>query len=198
MWKDFPNSWPQHIYFALEGLANLVEACPPETTDGDLPSSNNSYTLIPANQLGLTEEQVPLQTLGGNRTAPRALDINTVNGTVTNGGNKIEGEGWASQLQRELANRYISSAYCSWYATGGSLPGLLPRLPDTTLNLTHSLGQNGHLFEKFSALDIDSGGSGGEYVVQAGFGWTNGIALWIGAKYKDVLVQPNCPPITGS
>ncbi len=32
-------------------------------------------------------------------------------------------------------------------------------------------------------------------MVQAGFGWTNGVALWVGAKFKDVLVQPNCPPI---
>jgi len=172
----------------------------PSVTDGDLPVSNNSFTLIPTNQLGLTEDQVPLQTLGGSRTAPRGSDINTVNGTfngtVTNGGNKIEGEGWASQLQREIANRYIASVYCNWYATGGSLPRLLPRLPDTTLNLTKSIGQTGNLFEKFSALDIDRSGQGGEYVVQAGFGWTNGVALWVGAKFKHVLVQPNCPPIT--
>lgn len=192
---DFPNSWPPHIYFILEALANL-DLQAPDVTDGDLPTSNNSFTLIPTNQLGVTEEQLPLQTLGGNRTAPRGSDINAVDGTVANGGNKTDGEGWAAQLQREVANRYITSVYCSWYATGGSLPGLLPRLPDATLNLTHSLGQTGNLFEKFSALDSDSSGRGGEYVVQAGFGWTNGVALWVGAKYKDVLVKPNCPPIT--
>ena len=191
---DFPNSWPPHIFFALEALANLCLQAP-NVTGGDLPVSDNSFTLIPTNQLGLTEDQVAPQTLGGNRTAPRGSDINVVNGTVTNGGNKIEGEGWASQLQRELANRYMTSVYCSWYATGGSLPGLLPRLPDATLNLTKSIGQTGNLFEKFSALDSDSSGRGGEYVVQAGFGWTNGVALWVGAKFKDVLVQPNCPPI---
>jgi len=167
----------------------------PSVAGGDLPVSNNSFTLIPTNQLGLTEDQVPLQPLGGSHIAPHGSDINTVNGTVTNGGNKIEGEGWASQLQRELANRYMTSVYCSWYATGGSLPGLLPRLPDATLNLTKSIDQTGNLFEKFSALDIDSSGRGGEYVVQAGFGWTNGVALWVGAKFKDVLVQPICPPI---
>ena len=193
MTTDFPNSWPPHIYFALEGLANLLEL---GVGYGDLPSSNNSFTLIPTNQLGLTEEQVPLQTLGGNRTVPRGVDINIVDGTITNGGNKTEEEGWASQLQRELANRYIASVYCNWYVTGGSLPGLLPRLPDDTLNLTHSVGQTGHLFEKFSALNVAGSGSGGEYVIQAGFGWTNGIALWMGAKFKDVLVQPNCPSVT--
>jgi len=192
---DFPNSWPQHIYLALEALANLQES---GLGYGDLPTSNNSFILIPTNQLGVTEEQLPPQTLGGNHTAPPGLDVNTVNGTVTHGGIRVEGEGWTSQLQRELANRYIASVYCNWYATGGSLPGLLPRLPDTTLNITHSIGQNGHLFEKFSAVDIAASGSGGEYVTQTGFGWTNGIALWVGAKFKDVLVQPDCPPITGN
>jgi alpha,alpha-trehalase len=191
---DFPNSWPQHIYFALEGLANL----PPEVTGGDLPLSNNSFTLMPTNQLGLTEDKVPLQPLSGGGTAPRGSDINTLDRTVTNGGNKIEGEGWAAQLQRELANRYIASVFCSWYATGGALPGLLPRLPDAALNLTHSANQTGHLFEKLSAVDVDSSGSGGEYVIQAGFGWTNGVALWIGAKFKDVLVRPNCPTVAAS
>ena len=189
---DFPNAWPPHTYFALEALANL----PSNITTGDLPTSSNSFTLIPTNQLGLTEQQAPLQTLSGGQTAPHGSDINSVNGTITNGGYKTQGEGWAAQLQRELANRYITSVYCSWYATGGSLPGLLPRLPDATLNLTQSAGQTGILFEKFSALDTDSSGRGGEYTVQAGFGWTNGVALWVGAKYKDVLVQPNCPPIT--
>ena len=192
---DFPNSWPQHMYFALEALANLQAT---GSGYGDLPTSNNSFTLIPTNQLGLTEGQLPPQTLGGNRTAPPGLDVNTVNGTVTNGGIKIEGEGWASQLQRELANRYIAGVYCNWYATGGSLPGLLPRLPDTTLNITHSIGQNGQLFEKLSTLNVAASGSGGEYITQTGFGWTNGVALWVGANFKDVLVQPDCPPITGN
>ena len=33
------------------------------------------------------------------------------------------------------------------------------------------------MFEKFSIADIDSAGRGGEYTVQAGFGWTNGVVL---------------------
>lgn len=124
------------------------------------------------------------------------MDINTVGGTVTNGGTATADAGWAAQLQRALANRYIASVYCSWHATGGALPGLLPRLPDAALNRTHAAGQHGHLFEKLSALDVAGAGAGGEYVIQAGFGWTNGVALWIGAEYRDVLVQPDCPPIT--
>lgn len=52
------------------------------------------------------------------------------------------------------------------------------------------------MFEKFSNLDIDSAGSGGEYTVQAGFGWTNGVVLWVASTYGDVLDTPKCPNIT--
>ena len=52
------------------------------------------------------------------------------------------------------------------------------------------------MFEKFSNLNIDSAGSGGEYTVQAGFGWTNGVALWIANNYGSVLDAPACPNIT--
>ena len=52
------------------------------------------------------------------------------------------------------------------------------------------------MFEKFSNLDVDSAGLGGEYTVQAGFGWTNGVALWIAGTYGSVLDTPSCPDIT--
>ena len=52
------------------------------------------------------------------------------------------------------------------------------------------------MFEKFSMSDIDSAGRGGEYTVQAGFGWTNGVALWITSHYGSQLVAPICPNLT--
>ena len=51
------------------------------------------------------------------------------------------------------------------------------------------------MFEKFSNLEIDSAGRGGEYTVQAGFGWTNGVALWIAQTYGYTLGTPQCPDI---
>lgn len=54
------------------------------------------------------------------------------------------------------------------------------------------------MFEKFSISDIDSAGRGGEYTVQAGFGWTNGVVLWIASTYGNVLDAPTCPNITVS
>ena len=49
------------------------------------------------------------------------------------------------------------------------------------------------MFEKFSINDIDIGGSGGEYTVQAGFGWTNGVVLWAASQFGSELVAPSCP-----
>jgi alpha,alpha-trehalase len=49
------------------------------------------------------------------------------------------------------------------------------------------------MFEKFSIVAVDSAGRGGEYTVQAGFGWTNGVLLWVTSLYGDVLAEPQCP-----
>ena len=51
------------------------------------------------------------------------------------------------------------------------------------------------MFEKFSNSDVDSAGRGGEYTVQAGFGWTNGVVLWAASNYGHLLVAPQCPPL---
>ena len=51
------------------------------------------------------------------------------------------------------------------------------------------------MYEKFNLLDLDTAGSGGEYTVQAGFGWTNGVVLWVAANYGPLIQTPNCPAI---
>src|SRR5271170_2973443 len=107
--------------------------------------------MLPDNQLGITQDQLPLQTTSGNNTVSVGVDINAGNGTVYNGGNATTNEGWVKTLQREVANRYVTSVFCSWYVTGRSIPGLLPRLPNSTLEITASTGGDGNLFEKFSA-----------------------------------------------
>jgi len=61
--------------------------------------------------------------------------------------------------------------------------------------VTQSTTNVGNMFEKFSIADVDSAGRGGEYTVQAGFGWTNGVLLWTAATYGDILVAPQCPDL---
>ncbi|KAH8082474.1 trehalase [Cristinia sonorae] len=198
---DAPNSWPNHQHVVFEAL----RALPANVTSGAFPatpSNESTYALIPAGQLGIAEDRLPGQPIIGlthnaSLTGPSA-DLNKLNGTVFNGGNATDGEGWGAALQRELANRYIASAFCSWHATGGSIPGVLPRLSDQELNITQSVNNTGNMFEKFSISDIDSAGRGGEYTVQAGFGWTNGVVLYVASVYGDVLNAPICPNLTES
>ncbi|KAJ4482484.1 glycoside hydrolase family 37 protein [Lentinula aciculospora] len=194
---DSPNSWPNLIMILLSALSELPSNIT-STSLSNLSINQSSFDLIPADQLNLTESQLFGQPVmpGINATQTGSLaDINALNGTVTNGGNATDGEGWGAALQRMVANRYMASALCSWHATGGSISGLLPRLSDAELNVTQSVNNTGNMFEKFSTIDIDSSGSGGEYTVQAGFGWTNGVALWIASNYGDVLVAPQCPDV---
>ncbi|KAG5717580.1 Trehalase [Termitomyces sp. T112] len=193
---DAPNAWPPHQYIILQAL----RALPSNVTSGALPtppSGHSTFNLIPEGQLGLDEFQLPSQPLNGDEgiysMSGRAADINKLNGTVLNGGNATDGEGWAKALERQLANRYIASAFCSWRATGGSIDGVLPRLSPEELNVTQSVNNTGNMFEKFSNVDIDSAGRGGEYTVQAGFGWTNGVLLWVSSLYGGMLVEPECP-----
>jgi alpha,alpha-trehalase len=54
------------------------------------------------------------------------------------------------------------------------------------------------MFEKFNNLNVDSSGYGGEYTVQAGFGWTNGVLLWVASTYGEQLVAPQCPPLVAT
>ncbi|OAX38447.1 glycoside hydrolase family 37 protein [Rhizopogon vinicolor AM-OR11-026] len=200
---DAPNSWPPHQYIIMQALRSI----PSNLTTNGLPvpsSSQSTYDLVPAGQLNFTEAQLPGQPFRGAQanenataTGPGA-DINKLDGTVVNGGNATSGEGWRDTLQREVANRYYTSTLCSWHATGGSIAGLLPQLPASQLNLTDSINNTGNMYEKFSNLNVDSSGSGGEYTVQAGFGWTNGVLLWVASTYGEQLVAPQCPELVAS
>ena len=47
----------------------------------------------------------------------------------------------------------------------------------------------GHMFEKYDATSITKIGGGGEYEVQLGFGWTNGVILDFLDMYADRLTS---------
>lgn len=48
---------------------------------------------------------------------------------------------------------------------------------------------NGQIFEKYHASVIGIPGGGGEYIVQEGFGWTNGVLLWMMKKYPNMTLE---------
>lgn len=57
-------------------------------------------------------------------------------------------------LANVLAQRNLASAFCSWYKTGGSIPGILRQFPGSL--------DAGHMFEKFDVRYMGLAGSGGE------------------------------------
>ncbi|KAI7906848.1 trehalase [Cokeromyces recurvatus] len=91
------------------------------------------------------------------------------------------------KLAQVLAERYAASAYCGWVNTGGSVPGILDKV-------NASIMDEGHMFEKFDVNTIGRSGSQGEYISQTGFGWTNGIALWIFNQWPN-FIAPNCTKV---
>ncbi|KAJ6624408.1 trehalase [Mycena sp. CBHHK59/15] len=185
---DAPNTWPPHQYIALQAL----RALPANVTGGALPTRPRART--PRR----TEAQLPVQALGATANASTsgpAADVNTAQGTVANGGNATTAGG-RRRLGRSLRTATLPACCVGGaHATGGSIPGVLPRLSDAELNVTQSTTNTGNMFEKFSISDIDSAGRGGEYTVQAGFGWTNGVVLWVASNYGGVLVAPQCPSL---
>ncbi|EIE82212.1 hypothetical protein G6F47_009359 [Rhizopus delemar] len=81
-------------------------------------------------------------------------------------------------LEQALADRYAASAYCGWHKTGGS--------PfEKTMD-------DGHMFEKFDVNSIGNIGGQGEYIPQIGFGWTNGVAMWILDTFRNLKAPRDC------
>jgi len=192
---DAPNAWPPHTYIAIKALENL----PSNLTTGSFANFSSSvldYSSFIANQTGLSRSQLPKQSIIGTN-GQQDTNITSVTSFDQLGhvGNSTSNTSWSEGLAVAIANRYISSAYCSWHSTGGSIPGLVSQVSTAELNATNSVGNTGNMFEKFSLLDIDQGGSGGEYQVVVGFGWTNGVAIYLGATMGDRLSEPVCPPI---
>ena len=113
VYRDAPNAWPPHQYIILQALRNL----PQNITGLKLPvpgKSQSTFSLIPLNQLGLSERQLPGQpilTTYKNASATGAdADINSgsLQMYISNGGN------WSHTLQTALANRYFTNVLCSW------------------------------------------------------------------------------------
>ena len=71
----------------------------------------------------------------------------------------------AKKTARNLAKKFLETAFRSWKVTG-------------------------HMFEKYDVRLSGKAGYGGEYDVQEGFGWTNGVVLNFLATYGHNLNAP--------
>jgi alpha,alpha-trehalase len=54
--------------------------------------------------------------------------------------------------------------------------------------------QSGKLVEKYDVIDTRRAGGGGEYPLQDGFGWTNGVTRKLVALYPADALADQCPP----
>ena len=94
-------------------------------------------------------------------------------------------------LALRLAQRYLDSTFCTWYATGGSTSAD-PQLQGVTP------GATGTMFEKYADDSTNVAGGGGEYEVVEGFGWTNGVLIWAADVFAGKLKRPACGNITAA
>ncbi|KAF2071363.1 hypothetical protein CYY_007322 [Polysphondylium violaceum] len=78
----------------------------------------------------------------------------------------------STQIGTSLIDRWITTNYCGWKYTLET--------------------QGGMMFEKYNVTNVGVPGSGGEYVVQDGFGWTNGVALYLINKYHMFINLNSC------
>jgi alpha,alpha-trehalase len=95
------------------------------------------------------------------------------------------------RLALRLGQRYLDSTFCTWYATGGST-SQTPQLPGLAAQ------DVGTIFEKYADNATNVAGSGGEYTVVEGFGWSNGVLLWTVDIFGSALTRPDCGNITAA
>lgn len=98
-----------------------------------------------------------------------------------------EDDSWQSvrALAARLAQRYLDSTFCTWRATGGSTSET-PKLAGLSDDAV------GIMFEKYADNATNVAGGGGEYEVVEGFGWTNGVLIWIADTFALDLKRPDC------
>lgn len=65
----------------------------------------------------------------------------------------------------DIAQRFVQSVYCGWKKTT-------------------------YIYEKYNADKLGEYGAGGEYVVQEGFGWTNGVSIIFMDLFGDRMMAP--------
>jgi len=61
------------------------------------------------------------------------------------------------------------------------------------LLVRHAYARSGKLVEKYDVIDRELAGRGGEYPLQDGFGWTNGVTRALIARYPAAVAATACP-----
>jgi hypothetical protein len=145
---------PPHIHIAIKAMEALGRVNSNTSTLQNV--SLSDFSQVQSGQLGFNESGLPPQdpSLLGNNSLQFEARVAEMQ----------RGKPWPLAIAIEIANRYMQVAFCSWYSTGGSIPGVLEQLSMEELNITGQAvpGETGNIFEKFNLTDVDAAGGGGE------------------------------------
>lgn len=161
---DWPNVWPPTMYITVKALENIPRNVSQTISFVDYSTSAIDFGYLPSNHFGLNQSQLPGQPILGQDTNITSVSSFNELGNLGNSSTLGWGDGLGeyhrnfytstarltfvySPAATALVQRYMSSAYCSWYSTGGSIPGLLEQLSQEDLNATNSVGNTGNMFE---------------------------------------------------
>lgn len=95
--------------------------------------------------------------------------------------NKTE-DPWAQRLAYEISERWVRSNYKAYNETHSMFEKVIPTI---IRDRCHSITL--HRFSQYDATVSGGHGGGGEYEVQLGFGWSNGVILDLLNRYGDKL-----------
>lgn len=101
----------------------------------------------------------------------------------------LEAYDWTQKLALNLTQTYVDHVYCSWRASGGVLKARNQRkVPflDKNGDNVRDYDFDGILYEKYSEQSLEFFGGGGEYTIEQGFGWTNGVLIWAADLFKGL------------
>ncbi|KAJ9067325.1 hypothetical protein DSO57_1000904 [Entomophthora muscae] len=90
-------------------------------------------------------------------------------------------------ITHQVAQTYVNTTFCAWYNSGGSVQGSLPKKAGL------SEQQTGYMYEKYNVTVMGGAGGGGEYEIQTGFGWSNGVLIHLLGKFGHEFHAPEKP-----
>eukprot|EP00026_Physarum_polycephalum_P006227 Phypoly_transcript_06269.p1 GENE.Phypoly_transcript_06269~~Phypoly_transcript_06269.p1 ORF type:complete len:584 (+),score=67.80 Phypoly_transcript_06269:239-1753(+) len=142
---------------------------------GDLTSEDISYMIQNLSEVLSYPGGVPVSTLQTgqqwdfpNGWAPlQYLAIEGLNTIANTQGLDPSLRSQCAEIAQQIVSRWLTSNYCAWNVTG-------------------------LMYEKYDVTTRGIPGGGGEYTVQSGFGWTNGVALHFLQLYGNTFTLETC------
>lgn len=94
---------------------------------------------------------------------------------IIEGLQSLKGNQRAQSLALKLGKQYLDNAICASQNTPQQTPGQV------------------FMYEKYDCVQVGKPGGSGEYQVQTGFGWSNGLFLVLMKQYGSQYKAPDCP-----